>query len=300
MRAVFVFLLLFSRAAFPAACCGGNNLFPSLISGDDRTQLTATTSFGSVVADAPVAGAAVARAAGDAETRATFRLDFATLLSDRWQTGLSLPLVRRFRSRNGTQVEAMGPGDVSWMLGFEALPQWSYSPWQPKGLLFASVTAPTGRSPQDAQSLYQIDSMGRGYWSFSIGGLLQKTWGAWDALLLAEAHQPLARTFSSDVGDFILTPSPGASFAAGVGYSWNQLRLGGTFSALYEGAVRTQGLVDEVGNPALAFPLTLQAAYLVADGWSLGALYTDNSVLGATNLPLSRSLSVLVQARWDR
>jgi hypothetical protein len=299
MRTAF-FICFFSRLALGAACCGGGNLFPTLISGDQRAQVTATTSFASVVGDAPVNGAAVARAGTDAETRATMRLDAATLLSDRWQMGVSLPLVRRYRARNATQIGALGLGDVSAMLGWEALPDWNYSSWRPKGLLFATITAPTGRSASDSTSLYQIDAMGRGYWNFSVGGLLQKTWDAWDGLLMVEAHQPLTRTLSTDAGEFRLFPAWGFSAGAGAGWSLGDLRLGAMVSTQYEGPVTTLGLVNEVGSPQIAFPLTLQVAYLVADNWSLGGFYSDNALLPASNVPLSRSVSLLLQARWDR
>ncbi len=295
-----ILVLLFSGLANGAACCGGGGLMPTLISGDQRMQVTATTTYAAVVADAPVSGGAVPRGAQDQETRGTVRLDAASLISDRWQLGVSLPLVRRYRARNGTQIGALGLGDATVMAGWEMLPQWTYSPWRPKGLVFATVTAPTGRSALDSASLYQIDAMGRGYWTFSVGALLQKTWGAWDVMLMGEAHQPLSRTMVTDAGDFRLIPAWGASAALGAGWNWGDWRLGGMISSVFEGPLTTQGLVDEVGNAQTSFPVTIQVAYLVADHISLGGFYSDNAMLPASNMPLSRSVSLLLQARWDR
>jgi hypothetical protein len=291
---------LIAPLSWGAACCGGGNLFPTVISGDQRMQVTATTSYATVVGDASVTGAAVSRSTDDRETRGTLRLDAATLISDRWQLGVSLPLVRRFRARNGTQIEGMGLGDASLMVGWEMLPQWTYSAWRPKGILFATVTAPTGRSAVDSTALYQIDAMGRGYWNFSLGSLLQKTWGAWDVLLMGELHQPLTRTLVTDAGDFRLVPAWGASAALGAGWSWGNFRVGAMLSSVFDGPVSTLGLVDEVGNSQTSFPFTVQMAYLIGENVSVGGFYSDNAMLPASNVPLSRSVSLLLQARWDR
>jgi hypothetical protein len=296
----FLLLFFFSAPAWGAACCGGNSLFPSLISGDERAQVSATTSYSNTVGDAGVGGESAARPTGDFESRSTLKLDVASLVSDRWQLGLSVPVVRRYRGRNGTRVDSIGLGDVNVSVAFEALPQWSYSAWRPKGLVFAGVTAPTGRSPQQSEALYQIDSTGRGYWSVNVGALLQKTWGEWDAILLGEVHQAFDRTVTTDAGDFYLRPAPGFSTAVGIGRSFGDWRFGGLFGASFEGAVTTAGLVDEVGNPQVAFPVTLQASYLFAAGWSLGAFYSDNRLFGARNVALFRTVSVLLQTRWDR
>lgn len=293
-------LLFLPQMAMGAACCGGGNLFPSLIAGDASGQVTATTSYSHTFADAPVTGAAVTRAADDFETRSTLKVDAAVLLSDLWQVGVSVPIVRRLRDRHGSQADALGLGDISALAGYEFLPQWSYSAWRPKGTLFAGVVAPTGRSPQDAQSLFQIDSMGRGYWMVTAGALFQKTWGRWDALFLAEAHQPFARDVVAQAGVFHLNPAFGASGALGVGWSAGDLRLGAMLSAVFEGPVRTTGLIDEVGNPQVSYPLSAQLAYMLNDDLSLAGTFSDNSLLGATNTPLSRSLGVMLQARWDR
>ncbi len=301
-RGFVVALLLGAAARFTwaAACCGGNNLVPSLISGDQRTQVTATTAYSRVLGEVPIEGATQWRDEADVESRSSMRLDAATLLSDRWQVGLSLPVVRRFRERNGVQAQAMGVGDVAVHLGYEVLPQWTYSPWKPKGWLFASLTAPTGVAPENSTALYQIDSLGRGYWNVALGGMLLKTWADWDVLFLAQVNQSFAKILTSDAGDFILRPGLGGSAALGIGWSRDALRIGVNGSVLYEGAVATQGLVDEVGTRQISFPLSLQVSYLISDAWSLGALYSDNGWFGPQNVTLNQSISLVVQTRWDR
>lgn len=300
MIPAFIAAFFISTRLWAAACCGGNNLFPSLISGDEKAQITATTAYSSVVGDALVSGAFVGRSSDDGESRATLRLDFAALLSDRWQMGLSVPVVRRIRTRPNAQAEAVGLGDLGIMLAYEAFPQWSYSAWKPKGLLFLSLGLPTGRSALDSQMLFQIDAMGRGYWVPGIGALFQKAWDRWDAIFTGQVTLPLPRALSTPAGNFGLTPSLGGSASLGMGWSWDDLRLGALLTAQYEGPVRTTGLVEETGSSQLSFPLTLQASYLISPAWSLTALYSDSSLVNARNVPIARALSLMLQTRWDR
>lgn len=257
-------------------------------------------SHASIVGDVGVAGTPIPRAAADQETRSTLRLDAATLISDRWQIGTSLPLVRRTRAQAGSEAQAFSIGDISTNIGFEALTDWSYSTWRPKALVFVGVTAPTGRSPQDSALLFQVDSTGRGFWSVQAGALLQKTWVTWDGFLLVEVHQPFARTWASASGDFVLTPQAGISAAFGVGWNRGPFRLGAVVSANYDGPVQTSGAVNGTGAAQWAVPFSLQASYLVADGWTLAALYSEPTIATASNLALARSLGLILQTRWDR
>ncbi len=288
------------RLLLAAACCGSGNLFPALISGDERMQLTATTLLASVVGEASDVGAFVPRGAGDSETRQTLRLDFATLISDRWQLGVSVPVARRARSRNGSSAEALGLGDAGLMVGYEAVPLWSYSRWKPKVVAFASVTLPTGRAPFHSASLYQVDALGRGYWTLTLGALAQKTWGSWDAVLLGEAHQPIARDWETSAGTLHLAPALGASVSFGGGWSYEDFRFGLMLSAVFEGPVRTTGLITAASSSQFSAPITAQLSYLAAETLSVGALYSDATLLPSRGVPLSRSVSLLVQTRWDR
>lgn len=299
IRAGVLFLLL-PKLLWAAACCGSNNLFPALISGDERMQLTATTLLSSVVAETSDVGVYLPRTAADFESRQTLRLDFATLISDRWQLGASVPVARRARSRNGSSAEAVGLGDLGLMVGYEAVPLWGYSPWKPKVLVFGGLTLPTGRAPFESASLYQVDALGRGYWTFTLGALAQKIWGRWDLVLLGEAHQPLARDRETSAGALRLSPGLGASTSLGAGWSYDDFRIGVMLSAVFEGPVRTSGLIDAVSSSQFSAPVTAQISYLAGDTLSIGALYSDATLLPSRGLPLARSVSLLVQTRWDR
>ena len=132
---VFLVLLIFSLKAFGAACCGGGSGFPSLILGDDRAQLGIANSYGKIIGDVNSKGLAVFRASADDESLVATSIDGAVLISDRGQAALSIPLAYRARSTtaagsgSGFGASSFGLGDISATLGYEILPEWSFSKW---------------------------------------------------------------------------------------------------------------------------------------------------------------------------
>lgn len=276
---------------------------PSLISGDDRAQVTATFSTATVVAEAPVGGGVSYRSTSDKEQAQSLRLDAATLLSDRLQAGVTLPLMLRSRIRGTNQAEAAGLGDMAFSLGYEFLPEWSYSAWRPKGLVFLSATLPTGGSIYDSTKLYRVDSRGRGFFAFSLGTLLTKSWGDWDGSLLVEGHRALPRTITNDLGTLGLKPGWGMSAMASVGVSpWGgDFRLGLSLAASAEDPTATDGIVVGRGEATSLWTTAAQLSYMASSELSLSLIYSDQTLIrGSANSALNRGFAFLIQKRWER
>lgn len=302
-----VFIALILHFAVPrgaaAPCCGGTANVPSFISGDDQSQITATVSTGSVVAEAPVGGGIKYRKENDNEDVQTLRIDGAVLLSDRVQVGMTLPMIRRSRARGPVSSDSMGPGDITFNLGYEALSDWTYSPWRPRGIFFISTTVPTGGSVYEATELYKLDSRGRGFWVVSSGALLNKTWGNWDCSFLIEGHHGFSRSIENALGELKLYPSWGGSglFALGFSPSGGNLRLGLTVAPSLESATTTEGIFSGKGEPVKLWTSGAQISYLASRTTSLSLVYSDQTLIRASdNSALNRSLAFLYQTRWER
>lgn len=298
-----LFLFSFGKFGFGAACCGGTANIPSLISGDDSAQISTTLISSQVVAEAPVGGGIKYRKNNDRETAQTLKLDGATLFSDRWQMGFTIPITRRARSRGPAEASASGLGDISLNVGYEALPDWSYSYWRPKGIIFLTTTLPTGSSIYDARELYRIDSRGRGFYSLSAGALIIKSWGLWDASLVAEAHHPFSRTITNEAGELNLKPGWGTSGSFGVGVSPlnGDFRIGLSLSPSYESPVATEGIVSGQGEKVVLWTSTAQLSYMVSDLLSMSLTYSDQTLIKASdNSALNRTVGFLMQKRWER
>lgn len=297
-------LIFISRLAVAAPCCSSNAAAPSLISGDDRAQVTLLLGQSHVIGDAPAEGIAVFRAPDDYEITQTARLDGAFLFSDRWQVGGTLPLVRRSVERSGFAAQGVSVGDVRLNFAYEFLPEWTYSVWRPKGYVFLQTTFPTARSIYELDGSSRIGAFGQGFFTFAVGCLLQKRWASWDVYFIPELHQSLARDFTdpSSGGTLRVTPSLGANAALGGGYSPGRFRFGARIQPIYNGRKSIEdnrGLFR--GAYQLVWDVGADLSYLIADEWSLQASYTDQTLLGpAVGGTLSRTFTASVQYRLPR
>src|SRR5262245_9210446 len=84
-------LILFSIDAFGAACCGGGFAAPSLIVGDDKAQVTTSYAYTQITDD--VGTDSLWRKRETDESSETLKVEAAHIFWDRWQSGLSIPVV---------------------------------------------------------------------------------------------------------------------------------------------------------------------------------------------------------------
>lgn len=295
-------VLCFLPIAGAAPCCASKSVAPALITGDDRLQVTATSAWGTVIGDAPDSGMPVFRAQDDSEITRSLRIDAATIVSDRSQVAIGVPVLFKTVSRPGVKNSATGLGDVSLGAAYEAIPEWSYSAWRPKGFVFMQIVAPTGRSLHDSKEVGAVDAMGQGFWSPAVGAVFTKSWRSLDVYAMPEAHYSFPRTF----GDSGATVSPGfgTSLALGFGYSpWGrEVRAGARIQPSFNQA----HLIEENGEASWAgsrtsWDVAVEMGYLASMNWSILASYVDQTLIGpAKNSTLSRTFSFGIQRRWER
>lgn len=289
-----------------APCCSANAAAPSLISGDDDMQLTVMMSHSRIVGDVSPSGVSVFRASNHDELTQNLRVDAVTLVADRWQVGAQLPLVHRSLSLPGTDSAATRLGDVRLNAAYEILPEWSYSQWEPKGYVFLQTILPTGRSIYDSRETGAVDAVGQGFVTLAVGGLFLKRWGNFDVYLLPEIHHGFNRSFDSALtGERVsVEPSWGTSAALGAGFSpaGGDLRIGLRLQPTYAAKKRVLSSTGESFTAArLNWETAMELAYLLADEWSLGASYFDQTLMGpAQGTTLARGVTVSVQRRWPR
>lgn len=293
-------------SAHAAACCAGSGAAPSILSGDDSAQVSASLARGTVIGDAPVHGIPVFRNDSSSEITETLLVSGAILLSDRFQVGTSVPFIRHSVSgSSGNGTRSTGFGDIRFNTAYEFLPEWTYSAWKPRGFVFLQLTLPTGTSIYDSQSAGAVDALGRGFYGVGAGTLLIKRWTVWDAVFIPEAHYSFARTFRPDPGGSLRVGLGwGGSLALGFGASpgSGDFRFGLRVQPLYESARKTsvEGATSRT-NEQLSWNTTLEASYLVSATWTAQASYTDQTLLGpAINTTLSRTIALGLQHRWER
>jgi len=285
-----VIFALLIQSAESAPCCAGSSALPSLITGDEARMIGLSVSYGDVIGDAPGAGRGLPvfrDSYSSIEVRQNMTLSFATLLSDRWQIGTSIPVVQNQISSGLTQESSMQIGDVSATLGYEALPEWEYSLWKPRIYTFLQWVAPTGRSISQSQSRLAVDVSGLGYHQLHLGAVAIKRWSDWDANIVLKLGSDL------NYGSALMSSSWGA------GYSFAEIwRAGMSLENQYQSPQNVGGILTSqklVWNTGATFTCLLGA------NSSLVAGYTDQTLFGpAINTTLARTASFSFQHRFER
>lgn len=290
----FSFFLL-ARTAWGAACCGGGFAAPSVISGDDRAQFSASYSSTNVVID-NVDPSGFWRRWDEHQQIRTMRIEGAHLISDRWQMGGALPFV----SRSKQSQSYSGLGDLSATLAYEYLPDWDYNPVRPKGICFLQITAPTGKSKFESD-VGGLDSRGNGLWAVGFGTLLTKAIGGWDAFANMEIHRSLEKTISSSQVNGTLKPGFGGNVGVGGGYNTASWRFGGSITWTYEDPIALRGSTNIEGSLERYATAVAAVSFLASDEWVGTLSYADQTLFGSpTNTSLGRTIAFQLQRRWGR
>jgi hypothetical protein len=289
----FLLFLIAPNLLLAAACCGGGFAIPSLITGDDKAQVTTSYSYSKIDTDVFTNGVWQKRNSDDVSN--VYKLELARIFLDRYQAGVSIPIQTRTLSR-GTST---GLGDISGLMGYEYLTDWTYSTWRPRGIGFFNMTLPTGKSIYESST--GLDSRGRGFFSLGLGTTLTKTWINWDANATLEAHRSFDKVVSNSQNVGNIMPGFGSSLSVGAGYNIGDLRIGSNFAWFNEDAVDVEGTISSKGSEQKYAALTASVNYLLKDNWAGSLSYTDQTVLGdPTNTTLSKSVQISLQKRWAR
>ena len=291
-----LFLLPFlGSRALAAACCGGGFAAPALIVGDDKGQFAASYAYSQIEDD--VGADSLWRKRDSTEVSETYKFEAARIFWDRWQVGLSAPVVRRSRADDAST----GLGDVAGTLGYEYLPDWDYNPWKPRGVGYLQVTLPTGRSPDESDDSFQLDSRGRGFFALGAGTILTKIIHKWDVYANLEAHRSFNKAYSNSQSVGTLKPGWGGELGIGGGYNLAKFRFGTSLTWTYEDPIAVEGSIDSPGSVQRYATGTLAASYLFKNEWTATLTYADQTLFGnPVNTSLGRGAILLLQKRWLR
>lgn len=302
MNSILLFLLSFgfSLHLYGASCCGGSSAVPSLITGDDKGQITTSYTQSNLTDQVDQNGVWIRR---KGHTSQTLKFDSALIFSDRWQAGLTFSAIEKNINSGGLQEKRSALGDVILTGGFESLPEWDYSVWPPKGFTFMTLTLPTGKSINESSTTLGTDISGRGVYSLGLGQLLMKAVGAWDYQMMIEVHQSFHRKVYSPTleRDVTLKPGIGSTLMAGLGWNVKEYRLGGSLSHLTEDPMKT----SEPGSSGLTQQRLTTAS--VTAGYQINLETSSTLTLASQKLfgdpqnsDLNDSISLSIQKRWPR
>jgi hypothetical protein len=263
--------------------------------GDEKAQASASYSYSAVVAD--VGTDFIWQKRKENNGTQTYKFDIAHIWKDRWQAGLSVPIVNKQHASESTT----GLGDITTTLGYEYLTDWDYNPWRPRGFGFLQLFAPTGRSIYESETTYQSDVRGKGLWAIGLGTILTKTYGPYDGFLNLDIHRSFSRSFSNATSSGVLNPGTGGNVGFGLGYNLAAYRFGGGITWNYEDAIDVEGSTPSRGSAQRYASANATVSYLWDKHWAATLSYVDQTLFGnPTNTSLSRSGVVFLQRKWPR
>lgn len=182
--------------------------------------------------------------------------------------------------------------------GSRSLPEWDYSFYRPRGIIFLQASVPTG--PTKMESAGGLGDRGSGFWSLGVGAVLTKSIGRWDVLSSGQIHRSFAKQITLANNRGLAEPGLGGSFGIGGGYNPSSTwRLGGGITWSYEDPVNFRGLEAIDGEPERYATATLSVNHMYGDDWAETLSYVDQTLFGApVNASLGVGVMVQLQRRW--
>jgi hypothetical protein len=229
----------------------------------------------------------------------TLKLEGAHIIDDRWQAGISIPVMtRQYAGSNYS-----GLGDITTSASYEYLSNWNYSEYQPRGIGFIQLMIPTGKSRAESE-LGGLDSRGNGYWALGAGTMVTKSFNKWDVFAQAELHRSFQKKINTSLIQGTVQPGFGHSLGFGAGYNWQDYRTGVS-------AVQTQEDEAKINSDVTGFNMiqglerwmTFSASfsYLQDQEWAWSLTYSDQTLLGEPqNTSLGKTILLQLQKRWAR
>jgi hypothetical protein len=292
---ILIFSLGFAEQISASSCCGGASAIPVLILGDEKAQMGLGLTQ-SKVSDYVDRDSLWQKASAKDQTD-TVILNGSLVFQDRWQAGVSLPIVQRSVS----DQKVSGIGDLTVNVGYEYLTDWDYNPWRPKGLGYLQISVPSGKSIYDTDSMGAVNGLGKGFWSFGLGTILSKNIGRLDGFANFEVRNSLERSQNDQNAIRKYKPGFGTITGLGLGYNFENLRVGAGLSFNYDDPINVSGDINSKGQSQQFVAASVAMNLALRSEWSIAINYSDQSVFGSpSNVALSKSLSVQLQKRWLR
>lgn len=281
-----------------APCCSGGSAAPHLLSSDDQKLFQISQSQSKVIGDTNQAGESIFRSSQENETLRTTQISYTTLVNDRTQIGASIPLVLH----TVNALKNFQSGDLLLTSAYEVLPEWSYSEWKPKGLMYLNLTLPTGKSIHEVNNGDLSQTSGNGFYKLSTGLFLQKIKDTYDFSITPEVQYSFQRTFSETRST--VNAGPGASLSLSAAKSFHDVRIGISFQPTIQFKTKTRFLENQITSTSgekTNVNTSLDLGYTLNDENALSLSYLDQTLFGpAKNTTLSRSLTLQFSKKWLR
>jgi hypothetical protein len=293
-KLITLIFLFSSLEAISAACCGGGAGLPNLITGDYRSQFSIVGSNSAVTHTADDEGNFIRRDKENQEVKEVLTLKVAHLFSELWQAGFEVPLIKNTHRLSSKEETTSGIGDLKFQVAYEFLPEYSFSRWKPRGIIFIQQNVINAKSVFESEEELGTDALGTGLDTTSLGLSFVKIISTYDFTFTGEVHRSSKRTFKGLTNELTVGEGKGHSYSFGAGFSPKNgdLRLGSSLLYSFEAGKKFSGDKISKSGEKEFYTAGINLGYRV-DSTSYIFSYSDQSFLGsAKNINISKSISI--------
>lgn len=286
------------RAARAMPCCSGGSSSATLMTSQEKAQVSLSLVENRVMGDVDSDGQAVYRNSDDQDVQQIFSLSVSKSFFERLQAGIRVPMV--MTTRQGQSQTTLG--DLGLTIGYEWFPEFRYKQVPTKSFVYLTQSVPTGQSILDSTGGPSQVS-GTGFYTTGVGiHAYQRISKRWDMSFNFETRASLpgqqqSNERSAQSVQSSQTVRPGIELNPALGFSFflipNRWRAGYRLSPNYRapGTLRPESLAwDSQVDTSYGFDQT-----------SLRVSYLDQTWMGpALNTTLSRSILFTWTQAWER
>lgn len=281
-------LTLSSEITLAASCCSGSSFSAPIITGDEKSKFQTRMSRSTIAIQA-VDSEGLWHQADSISTNESLKMDYSSLISDRWQIGTSLSAQQR--SFNDTVYR--GSGDIYLFTAYEYLHRYNYSSLVPNSFLYTGFSNPTSTSKFKSKN-GGLDSFGHGTRTLYLG------------TLLSFPQRYLQYSFGAQLGQKSYDNNPWSRWLqleVGLSHSIKKWNMGMGISNFSSQSIETE---DSSGNKFIAGPekytdLSISIGYDIDNEQLVQISYVDQTILGTPlNTSLSKTISMQYTYRYSR
>lgn len=284
MKSVFLTIisLFVAHQSFAAACCSGGSSDAPIIIGDEKSKLQSIYSSSKIKVNS-VDELGLWHQTNSKTTVNTLKLQYSSLISDRWQWATNLSALERKLNEN----KYFGLGDAHLLTSYEYLHRYSYSSFLPNSFVYVGASLPMSVSKTESEN-GGLDSFGQGVPTRYIGTKLSFPQKAFNFLFGLQIGEKSGDRLPSSYWN---------TMDASISMTNKKWSYGASTLWYSSDGISYQ---DEQGRILLAGPerytdLTLSIDYEIDNQQSLSVSYTDQTILGS---PINTSLSQAISIRY--
>lgn len=285
------FILLLKGNVYAASCCGGGSSSSLILVGDNIQEYSLSFSYRNDLGQTDNVGWSLFHNDSVIDRQNALNFQLQRQITDRYQLAAKSGVVEKNIKKQNRHEKTTGLSDIEMQLTYEILPEYTYSPWKPRGFLYTKISKPMSRSLYDSSSSIYSDVRGSGLYTAGLGTFFIKNISSFTLKTTIEWQH----FFGKDFGNSSLSDYDKFMLPLGVSYALTSLpvAVGAGASWSYQTSKKLQGARASTSDQEYFWDINGFVNWVITREHAVGLSYSDSTLVGKNvNSPLYRSLSL--------